>query len=65
MATSAKTSDSGKSTTTKKSDTNRHYLSEKGRMYGRYLDMWGPVSAVLDHGFSRDPNEDKGFYTEQ
>lgn len=62
MATSAKTSDSGITT---KSDSNRHYLSEKGRMYGRYLDMWGPVSAVLDHGFSRDPNEDKGFYTEQ
>lgn len=64
MATSAKTSDSGKSITTK-SDSNRHYLSEKGRMYGRYLDMWGPVSAVLDHGLSRDPKEDKGFYTEQ
>jgi len=39
------------------------YLQDKGRIYGRYVDMWGHVDAMLNDGFARDPDLDDDDYT--
>jgi len=46
-----------------KSEPERHWLQDKGRIYGRYVDMWGHVDAMLNDGFARDPDLDDDDYT--
>lgn len=38
-------------------------MVEKGRMYGRYIDMFGLIKPVLEHGMARDENASDTFYT--
>lgn len=38
-------------------------IVEKGRMYGRWIDMWGTIKTVLEEGIARDPNVDDACYT--
>lgn len=32
-------------------------------MYGRYIDMFGLIKPVLEHGMTRDDDADDGLYT--
>ena len=41
----------------------KHWLQDKGRIYGCYLDMWGHVNAMLNDGFTRDPDLSDSDYT--
>jgi hypothetical protein len=46
-----------------KSEHEKHWLQDKGRIYGRYVDMWGHVDAMLNDGFARDPDLEDDDYT--
>jgi hypothetical protein len=46
-----------------KSEPEKHWLQDKGRIYGRYVDMWGHVDAMLNDGFARDPDLSDSDYT--
>jgi hypothetical protein len=46
-----------------KSEPEKHWLQDKGWIYGRYVDVWGHVGAMLNDGFARDPDLSDGDYT--
>lgn len=52
---------SGTKATEKAAD--KRWLCDKGRIYGRYLDLFGQVDATLNDGFSRNPELEDEDYT--
>ena len=46
-----------------KLEPEKHWLQDKGRIYGHYIDMWGHVDAMLNDGFAWDPDLSDSDYT--
>lgn len=40
-------------------------IVHKGRLYGRWIEMWGTIKTVLEEGVARDQTVDDTCYTRE
>jgi hypothetical protein len=41
----------------------KHWLADKGRIFGRYIDLFNDVNAMLNDALARDPRLTDDDYT--